>query len=162
MNNEIALHISHLTIVGGLAIWMALIVANNTIAFRNGVFAIGMLMKMSLFDVEPRIVSPLQSRSVQNAFWHRVIYTIILGMEAVTAVLLLFAAFQLGMALVAGGAASAPAWATLALTSLLATALVMLIGGAWFAYYIKQEGAQITHFALIGVALAGLILVNLG
>lgn len=161
MNPSTTLLVAQFTLISGLAVWLCVIVVNNLIAFRNGAFSVGMMMRMALFDDEPKIATPLLSRRVTNAAWHRTIYAFIVALELVTALLLIWAAFSLGSAAFGGDASTATAWATLSLTALLVTTLTMLVGGAWFAYYIRQEGAQITHFALIGVALVSLVLVNL-
>ncbi|WP_083222603.1 hypothetical protein [Ensifer sp. LC163] len=50
-------------LLSGLALWLAVIVLNNAVAFRNGVFSIGLLMGMQLFDQEPAIRTPLLSRA---------------------------------------------------------------------------------------------------
>jgi hypothetical protein len=65
----------------------------------------------------------------------------------------------------AGGAGPAALVATaranLAFVALAALSFVMLLGGSWFAYYIRQELSEVMHFAMIIVAIAGAILVNL-
>lgn len=68
-------------LLSGLALWLAVIVLNNVTAFRNGVFSIGTLMGMQLFNQEPAIVSPLLSRRVKSAAWHRLIYGVLLIVE---------------------------------------------------------------------------------
>lgn len=149
--------------VGGLATWMTLIVFNNIKGFVGGVAAIGALMRMQLFDEPPVVKSVLLSRRVKSVSWHRIVLAFVLTLELASALLLWCAAISLAAILLAGATgAFAIATANVALSVFLATCFVMAIGGAWFAYYVKQEAAQITHFALIGVALGALILVNLG
>jgi hypothetical protein len=105
---------------------------------------------------------PLLSRRVANPFWHRAVFSFVLMLEIASTLLLAWGAMRLGLALFSfEEAAVAIATATLGLTALMATSLVMLVGGAWFAYYIRQEGAQITHFVLIGLSVGALVLVNL-
>lgn len=146
----------------GIALWLAVIVANNIIAFRNGVYAIGLLMGMQLFDQGPPIRTPLLSRRVKSAFWHRAVFSVVLTMEVVTMVLMVGAAilFFAGFAGDSNGAA-AILWANLALAAFISLSVVMLVGGAWFAYYIRQETMQITHFILIGLGVVGTLLVNM-
>jgi len=151
-----------LILTGGLGLWLAVVVLNNTTAFRNGVFSVGSMMAMQLFDQEPAIKTPLLSRRVTAAEWHRFIYGFVLLVEVFVAILLCHAA--LGFAGVIVGmvdGADALLRANLALSGLLAMTFIMLLGGAWFVYYIRQEGAQITHFVLIGVAIMALLAVNL-
>jgi uncharacterized membrane protein len=56
--------------------------------------------------------------------------------------------------------ASAIVRANLALSAFTVMAFVLTLGGVWFAYYIRQEGLQITHFVLIAVAIAATIAMN--
>lgn len=162
MTIDTALSLARFTLVSGLAVWLAVIAFNNTLAFRAGAFSVGMLMAMQLFDQEPRIHTPLLSRRVANPAWHRAVFGFVLLLEIATALLLAWGATRLGLALFAfEEAAAAIATATLGLTALLATGFLMLVGGGWFAYYIRQEGTQITHFVLIGLSVGALVLVNL-
>lgn len=148
------------TVVSGLGLWLAVALLNNIVAYRNGVFAIGMLMGMKLFEQEP---TPLLGRRVTSTGWHRLVYTIILIVEAMTVALLLVAAIALfGTALGSVAAAAGVMLANLALLAFIGLTALMLSGGAWFAYYIRQEGAQITHLVMIGVGIAAVQLVNAG
>lgn len=149
------------TIVSGLGLWLAIALINNIVAYRNGVFAIGMLMGMKLFDQEPAIQTPLLGRRVTSTGWHRLVYTMVLVVEAVTVALLLAAAAMLlggalGMALPGTGVVMA----NVALLAFIGLGVLMLAGGAWFVYYIRQEGAQITHLVMIGVGIAAVQMVN--
>ncbi|CAN7569497.1 MULTISPECIES: DUF2165 family protein [Ensifer] len=149
-------------LLSGLALWLAVIVLNNVVAFRNGVFAVGMLMGMQLFDQEPPIRTPLLSRRVTNAVWHRMVFSFVLVMEVATMMLLAAAAIMLiGTFFGLSDGAAAMIWANLALAAFIALSLIMLLGGAWFAYYVRQETMQITHFILIGLGVAGTLLVNM-
>lgn len=149
-------------ILSGLGLWLATALLNNIIAFRNGVFAIGMLMGMKLFDQEPAIQTPLLSRRVNSTGWHRLVYTIILLAEAVTAGLLVIAAIALiGSAIGSVLPATAVDVANVALLAFIGLASLMLVGGAWFVYYIRQEAAQITHMVMIGVGIAAVQMINM-
>lgn len=148
-------------LLSGLALWLVVIVVNNVIAFRNGVRSIGALMGMQLFDQNPAIDSPLLSRRVKSASWHQAVYVFILLIEVAVAVLLIRAAFAYIGVLAGGTDIDAVQWANLALSAFVAMAMVMLLGGAWFAYYIRQEGTQITHFVLIGIGVASAVLMNM-
>ena len=151
------------TVVSGLGLWLAVALLNNIVAYRNGVFAIGMLMGMKLFDQEPAIQTPLLGRRVTSTGWHRLVYAIILIVEAMTVALLLVAAIALfGSTLDSVAAATGVLLANVALLAFIGLAVLMLSGGAWFAYYIRQEGAQITHLVMIGVGIAAVQMVNAG
>ena len=148
-------------VLSGLGLWLAIALLNNIIAFRNGVFAIGMLMGMKLFDQEPAIQTPLLRRRVTSAGWHRLVYSTVLVAEAVTVGLLAVAAVALlGSAVGVVLPATAVAYANAALLGFIALGALMLVGGAWFVYYIRQEGAQITHLVMIGVGIAAVQMVN--
>ena len=149
------------SVLSGLGLWLAVALLNNIIAYRNGVFAIGMLMGMKLFDQEPAIQTPLLARRVTSTGWHRMVYTIILLAEAVTVVLLLVAAAALfGSALGPVLPATGVLLANAALLAFIGLAVLMLVGGGWFVYYIRQEGAQMTHLVMIGVGIAAVQMMN--
>lgn len=148
-------------VLAGLGFWLAVALANNIIAFRNGVFAIGMLMGMTLFDEAPAIQTPLLGRRVTSTGWHRLIYSTVLLAEAVTVTLLAVAVVaMLGSAIGAVLPATAVHFANIALLAFIGMGAMMLVGGAWFVYYIRQEGAQITHLVMIGVGIAAVQMIN--
>jgi uncharacterized membrane protein (UPF0182 family) len=154
--------LSTLVTVGGLAIWLSIIVLNNARNFAGGVASIGMMMSMRPFEDPPKIETPLLARRVTSPSWHRAVLTLVLGIEILVSLALWIASFMLLAAMNGSvGAAVATDVATLALAGLLALVFVMIWGGAWFVYYIKQEAAQITHFALLCVALVAIVVVNL-
>lgn len=133
--------LAKLVTIAGLATWMRLIVFNNIWAFAGGVAAVGGLMKMQLFD-EPSVVkSALLSRRVDSVAWHKAVFTFVVFLELVAALLLWWAAISFAEVLITvTTGAFAIAIANVALSMLLATCFVMAIGGAWFAYYVKHEG----------------------
>ncbi|ALN63375.1 putative membrane protein [Lysobacter antibioticus] len=147
-----------LVFIAGLALWLTVVAFNNLIAFRNGVFALASIMRMTPFEQAPAIQTPLLSRRIERASWHRAAFSIVLGAEMVTVVLL-----WATVAALAGLATSADATilANLALTALMATSFLMAVGGSWFAYYIRQDNLQLIHFVLVAVAVLGLLAVNL-
>lgn len=152
-----------LVLTTGLALWLTVVVLNNTIAYANGVAAIGGLMSMQLFDQEPAIKTPLLARRVKVVGWHRLIYTFVLTVEGVVGLLLWYAAIGFAGALMGSlDAAYAVVRANLAFSAFATMAFILTLGGSWFAYYIRQEGSQITHFVLIAVAIAAVIVVNAG
>lgn len=151
------------SVLSGLGLWLAVALLNNVVAHRNGVFAIGSLMGMKLFDQEPAIQTPLLKRRVTSTGWHRLVYTIILVAEAVTVALLLVAAVALlGSAIGSVLPATGVRLANVALLAFIGLAGLMLVGGAWFVYYIRQEGAQMTHLVMIGVGIAAVQMMNAG
>jgi len=156
MSLALSLIVFKIVLLAGLAGWLSLAVLNNLIAFGNGAFALGQIMRMAPLQQAPAIQTPLLARKVESAFWHRAALAVVLIAEVVSALLLWAAAAGF-----AGLAAEPAAWANLALTALMATCFLMLIGGNWFAYYIRQDTVQLLHFVLIGVAAAAMAVVNL-
>jgi predicted small integral membrane protein len=147
-----------LILIAGLASWISVIAFNNLVAFRNGVFALGQIMRMAPFEQAPAIQTPLLSRKVENVSWHRAVLSIVLAAEIVSALLLWSAVAALAGA---GIVADPIAQANLALSAFMATCFLMLLGGSWFAYYIRQDNVQLLHFVLIGLSVLGLLAVNL-
>lgn len=151
-----------LTFLGGMTAWLAMVSFSNVISFPSGAGAIGRMMSMAPLDEAPRIEISLRSRSVTSPGWHRLTYAVLLVIEFAAMVLLANATVRMAFAL--GDASlveAATVHANIALAGLLTFSFVMLLGGTWFAYYIRQEGHLITHLVLIGVTLAGLLTVNL-
>jgi len=153
--------LSKVVLVGGLAVWLSIVALNNARNFAGGAASIGLMMSMRLFEDPPAIDSPLLSRRVTSPSWHKAVFGLVLGIEVLVA-LALWAASLMLLGTLNGSVDSADAANTVnfALAGFLALVFVMIWGGAWFVYYVKQEGAQITHFVLLCVALAALIIVN--
>jgi len=151
-----------LVFICGLALWLAVVSLNNMTAFRGGAASVGALMSMRLFDQDPAIDSPLLKRRVLSPGWHRFVYSAVVALELAVAILLARAAFSFALAILGAlDVAQAILRANLALSGVLALGFVMLLGGAWFAYYIRQEGMQITHLMLIGLGAVGALLINI-
>ena len=149
-------------LIAGLAVWMTIIVINNATAFAGGVATIGLMMSMQLFDQPPVIKTPLLARRVIDPGWHKAAYALVLVAEIVVAALLIFAAIGFAGALFgAVDPAAAIQRSNLALSALLAMSFLFVLGGAWFAYYVKQDGMQTMHFVLIAVATTSAIAINL-
>lgn len=148
-------------VLGGLAFWMTLAVVNNVIGFRGAVIAIGHLMNMETLRQPPTGESPLLSRAVGGAGWHRFVMALTLLFEIVSGLLLWWATLM-----IAGNTwgkvdrAEALAVVNLALAALIALLFFFLLGGTWFVYYVKQESLQISHVAMIALAIGAAILCN--
>lgn len=63
--------------------------------------------------------------------------------------------------LLGGGLEAARPWLNLALSMALASLFAMLLGGLWFAYWIRQEGLQLTHLMLVIWVLLNFLVLNL-
>lgn len=156
MSLALSLIVSKCVLLAGLACWLSVVAINNLVAFGNGAFALGQIMRMAPLQQAPAIQTPLLARRVESVRWHRAVLALVLAAEILSAALLWFAAAGF-----AGAAAEPAAWANLALAAFMATCFLMLVGGSWFAYYLRQDNVQLLHFALIGVAAAAMVVVNL-
>jgi hypothetical protein len=162
MTLTLSLLILKLTLAAGITAWLAMVNFGNIVSFQGGAEAIGRLMNMAPFDEAPKIDSPLLARRVAKPGWHRLTYAVLLMLEF--AVMALFANATVRLTLAVTDVSlveAAVAHANLAFAGLLAFSFVMLMGGTWFAYYIRQEMHMITHLALIVVTLAGMVVCNL-
>jgi predicted small integral membrane protein len=154
--------LSKLVAIGGLAMWLSIIVVNNARNFTGGAAAIGLMMSMRPFEDPPVIDTPLLSRRVTSPSWHRAVLAFVLVLEIVVALALWAASFMLFRAISGSvGVPEATNAANFALAGFLALVFCMMWGGAWFVYYVRQEGAQITHFTLLCVGLAAIVVANL-
>ena len=162
MTLETSLLLFKFILAAGLTVWMVVVAINNLTAFKGGVASLGMTMSMQLFEQAPAIDSPLLSRRVTATFWHRLVYTTVVIMECAVAILLFCGAASL--------LGAVPGWVdvgdaiirmNVGLSALLAMSFVLLLGGAWFAYYIRQDLLQITHFVLIAVTIVAALFMNI-
>jgi hypothetical protein len=154
--------LSKLVSIGGLAVWLSIIVLNNARNFAGGAASIGLMMSMGLFEDPPVIETPLLSRRVTSPSWHRAVLGFVLAIEIFVALALWVATYTMFGSLNGSiAAAEATDAANIALAGFLMLVFVMIWGGAWFVYYVKQESAQIMHFALLCVGLASIVVANL-
>lgn len=149
-------------VIGGLALWMSLAVINNILAFRGGVAAIGQLMGMQLLRQPPTNESPLLSRAVEGTRWHRMVFGLTVLFEIGCAALLWWAtALVAGSALGRATPDDALVVVNLSLAAFTALLFFFMLGGTWFAYYIRHEVLNVSHVAWIAAAIAAAILFNL-
>jgi predicted small integral membrane protein len=147
----------------GLGAWSLLAALNNARGFGASVAAVARTLTMAPLQDPPRIATPFDGRALGPA-WGQCMARLV-----VLATLLVQAAA--GTCLVAAGLgfAGVPAPAAPAAPALLANAglallslvwLAMLVGGLWFAYWIRQELLQLTHLALLIVCLLAALLLR--
>jgi predicted small integral membrane protein len=158
---EISLSLVKLVVMGGLAFWMALAVINNAIGFRGAVAAIGHLMNMEPLRQPPTADSPLLARAIGTTGWHRFVMALTLLFE-IGCGLLLWCATAMIVASIWGTADREQALTAvnLSLAALIALLFFFMLGGTWFVYYVKQEGLQISHVTMTGLAIGAAILCN--
>lgn len=150
-----------LVMMGGLALWCTLAVINNVVAGASGVAAVGRTMSMALLEAPPAIDTPLANRAVIARECHRLSFAVLVALQSLAAVLCWCAAGAYVLAL--GGAlapTAAVTWANWALAAFALMAWLLHLGGLWFAYWIRQEGLQTTHIALLILGCVLALIVN--
>lgn len=141
----------------GLAVWLSLSVINNGRAFAGSAAAVGATMSMAPLKQPPAIDTPLLSRAIGSQVLHRMALLVVLALQTVAAAACWAGCWQL---LVVGDLAAARPWLNLGLSAFTAFLLAMHLGGLWFGYWIRQEGLQLTHIALLVWAVAAFFLFN--
>lgn len=141
----------------GLAVWLSLCVVNNARAFAGSASAVGATMSMAPLRQPPAIDTPLLSRAIGSQVLHRAALVVVLALQTVAAAACWTGCWQL---LVVGDLGAARPWLNLGLSAFTAFLLAMHLGGLWFAYWIRQEGLQLTHIALLVWAVAAFFLFN--
>lgn len=129
----------------GLGAWAALAFFNNCKAFNASTGATARTMGMALLSEAPEIKTPLSTRSISAPLVHRAALLWIMALQGLAAALLVSGTVALFMA---GEPETGRALVNFGLCALCACWLSMLLGGLWFAYWIRQEGLQLTHLAL--------------
>lgn len=149
-----ALVIFKLVLVTGLTLWSAIAALNNVVAFSASAGAIGRTLSMAPLHEAPAIDIPLRRRAMHAKGWATLALLTLIALQVIAAVCLGWGGIQLAAALGGGAKATAIAWATLGLSALSAAWLMMMIGGLWFAYWIRQESLQLTHMTLLTLTIA--------
>lgn len=153
--------ISKTILLAALGSWLAIALRNNLLGFSNSVTTIGDLMAMRSFDQEPVVSTPLTRNRVTSRAWHTAVLSFILVLEAATALLLLGGAALHAGTLMGLESAASKAVGNTALAAFLALGSVMLIGGTWFGYHVKQAIVQLTHLLMLALGTGAAVLMNL-
>jgi predicted small integral membrane protein len=141
----------------GLALWLSISVINNCRSFGGSVGAVGATMSMVSLKQPPAIDTPLLSRAIGSHTVHRAALSVVLALQIVAAAACWVGCWQL---LVVGDLGAARPWLNLALSAFTAFLFSMHLGGLWFGYWIRQEGLQLTHIALLVWAVMAFFLLN--
>ena len=141
----------------GLAVWLSIAVLNNGQAFLGAAGAVGATMSMAPFKQAPTIDTPLLTRAVRSVAWHRVALLLVLALQIIGATACWIGSYEL---VIAGGLGAARPWLNIALSSFAAFIFAMHLGGLWFAYWIRQEGLQLTHLVMLLWTLMAFFLFN--
>jgi len=162
INPSASLEVFKAILTTGLACWTAIVIGNNLKNFPGTAGGIARTMNMSLLEAEPKIPTPLYSRKLTSPIWSRVALVVIIVCHvAALAGLALGAAGFIGAVLGMAAPGTGIAAATLGLAAHVAACLLMLGGGLWFVYWLRQEGLQLTHFAILILSVVSALIVNL-
>ncbi|MDP9900733.1 DUF2165 family protein [Variovorax ginsengisoli] len=141
----------------GLAVWLTISVVNNCHGFGGSAGAVGATMSMAPLKQPPAIHTPLLSRAIGSQTLHRTALLVVLALQILAAAACWTGCWQL---LVVGDLGASRLWLNLGLSAFTAFLLAMHLGGLWFGYWIRQEGLQLTHIALLVWAVAAFFLFN--
>ncbi|MDN7675622.1 DUF2165 domain-containing protein [Burkholderia oklahomensis] len=143
-----------------IAGWATIVTINNVQTFAATTGTIGRTMSMTLLKQDPPVDTPLLRRASTSRGLHRAALAIIVLLQALTAIAMWGGVYLL-LTTPAPHAAALP-WLDAGATGFAACALVLLLGGLWYGYWIRQEGLQLTHIALIVWSIAAYLLFHLG
>ena len=146
-------------IVAALGLWFGVATLNNAVDPASNATGIRRMMTMEGIADEPVAGRALLGRAWANP-----------PARAILLVLTVYEAI-VSLGLIASGAllshwsawshARAVGAANFALAGLALLFLAFMTGGVWFAYWVRMLPTQMSHFALLAVALGAMILVNL-
>lgn len=141
-------------IVIGFAVWTTVVAVNNIVGFRSAAAAIGRTMAMTPLNEPPAIASPLVGRALTSPRWSIAALIAILLVQIAAAGALGIGGFMLlAVNQLPSASVSGSSLALIGFTLLAGLWLAMMIGGLWFGYWIRQEGLQLTHIALLAITI---------
>jgi len=144
------------TLVWGLFIWMALNVVNHLSDLKGTRHAVAAFMRMESLDLPPAIPSPLKRRRIDSGALHAFALAVVVLLQAISALLFAWSGWWFAR----GDVRFASTVAVWAFTWFAAIWLLFIIAGAWFAYWLRQDGLQRTHLLLLLLAVAGAMLMG--
>lgn len=160
-NAHAGLEIFKAVLTLGLAVWSIIAVINNVAGFSSAAGAIARTMSMAPLEADPRIDSPLYGRKLLRPAWARIALLVILACQIAAVVGLSVGGVWFLLAGLGDGQATAAAnIATLGLAAHATAWILMMSGGLWFGYWIRQEGLQLTHVALLTMTAVTILVVN--
>ncbi|MFV3370940.1 DUF2165 family protein [Pseudomonas sp. NY15435] len=158
MDTHASLMIFQATCFLGFSLWLSIALINNLHAFPSSAAAVGATMAMAHLRQPPAIDFPLLARALTSPVLHRVALIVVVLLQALAALAAWTGCYEL---LLGAGLDAARPWLNLALSAALAFLFAMLLGGLWFAYWIRQEGLQLTHLVLVIWVLLNFLVLNL-
>lgn len=157
MDTPTSLLIFQATCLLGFGLWLSIALINNLQAFASSAGAVGATIAMAPLLQQPAIDTPLLTRAMTSPALHRLALIVIVLMQLVAVATVWVGCYEL---LLGAGLEAARPWLNLALSAALGFLFAMLLGGLWFGYWIRQEGLQLTHLALIVWALLNFVILN--
>ncbi|MFS2127785.1 DUF2165 family protein [Pseudomonas sp. Pseusp97] len=158
MDTHASLMIFQATCFLGFGLWLSIALINNLQAFSSSVAAVGATMAMAPLRQPPAIDFPLRVRALASPALHRLALIVVVLLQALAVLAAWSGCYEL---LLGDGLATARPWLNLALSAALGFLFAMLLGGMWFGYWIRQEGLQLTHLALVLWMLLNFLVLNL-
>lgn len=152
-----SIHLFQLVNALGMTTWLSIAALNNVHGFFGAAGAVGATMAMTPLRQAPTIATPLLARAISSPSLHRAALLLVLALQILAAVTCAIGSYHLA---IDGGLMAARPWLNLALSGLAVSLFAMHLGGLWFAYWIRQEGLQLTHIALLIWTLAAFLLFN--
>ncbi|WP_174429805.1 DUF2165 family protein [Burkholderia metallica] len=143
-----------------IAGWATIAMLNNVQTHTAATNTVGRTMSMTLLKQDPPIDTPLLRRATTSRALHRAALTILVLLQALTAIAM-WGGVWLLLSTTPPHAAALP-WLDAGATGFSACALVLLLGGLWYGYWIRQEGLQLTHIALVIWSISAYLLFHLG
>lgn len=148
-------------VLGGMAAWLSLIMFNNIVDNGTNTALIGQVLTMEALIADPVRGDGLVGRALPESLAAPALYAVIA--YQVLGVVLLWAATVAHVRLLfgRGNGARATFLGNIALCVLAGLALMFLVGGLWFGYWIAMPAVQQVHFTLLLVAIGATVLVNM-
>ncbi|WP_150256029.1 DUF2165 family protein [Nocardiopsis deserti] len=148
-------------VLGGMAAWLSLIMLNNVTDSGTNTALIGQVLTMEGLIADPVRGNGLVGRALPASLAAPALYAVIA--YQVLSVVLLWAATVAHVRLWfgRGDGTRATLLGNIALCALAGLALMFLVGGLWFGYWIAMPAVQQVHFTLLIIAIGAMVLVNL-
>lgn len=148
-------------LVCGLALLCLVFSINNIKGFGGAAAEVARTFSMNALQQPPRIDIAMSGRAVHSAIWPRLSLFIVLALQIVaTFAFFMSLALFISSAIHGGVDHAGVSAANFGLSMLSISWFLMIIGGTWFAYWIRQELLHLTHLIYLGLTIAAAIALN--
>ncbi|NYH55515.1 putative small integral membrane protein [Nocardiopsis arvandica] len=148
-------------VLGGMAAWLSLIMFNNITDSGTNITLIGQVLTMEGIIADPDRGNGLVGRALPGSLAAPALYAVI-AYQALSVLLLWTATVaHTRLLLGRGDGTRATFLGNIALCSLAGLALMFLVGGLWFGYWIALPPVQQVHFTLLIIAIGAMVLINM-